>query len=143
MTYMDNYKYTHIPDNKSQKRCLFVKESGDQCGAAAMRNSVFCYFHAPEATERRKESRRNGGKKKVLVTSVIQDPIVLNTPRQVTKFYSQLIIDVMNQKTDLRFATGIGYLLNGLLKAMELSEFERRIEKIETKISQTQHIEYE
>ncbi len=124
-----------ILDNKQKKRCIFVKDNGENCGALPMRNSEFCYFHNPEMETERQEAKRNGGKKKVLVVNDTQNlPIKLDNSKQVAKFYSKLINDIYAGLLDIRLATGIGYLLNGLLKALELSEVEKRILILEQKL---------
>jgi hypothetical protein len=127
---------THTLDNKQKKRCIFVKENGNTCGALQMKNSEFCYFHNPAVSDERQETKRNGGKKKILVVNDTQTiPIKLDTSKQVAKFYSKLINDIYTGMIDIRLATGIGYLLNGLLKALELSEVEERISKLEKKLN--------
>jgi len=126
---------TTILDNKQIKHCIFVKNNGENCGALAMINSEFCYFHNPDIEAERLETKRNGGKQKVLVMNGTFKPVKLDNIKQVTKFYGDLINNVMNGSIDLRIATGIGYLLNGLLKSMELSELEERLNKIENETS--------
>ena len=132
---------THTLDNKQKKRCIFVKENGSQCGSYAMKESEFCYFHNPGVEAERIETKRNGGKQKILVVndSIPCKLIKLENPKQVTKFYSKLINEVMSGQMDLRIATGISYKLNGILKAKELSEFEQRLEDIENKILENQN----
>lgn len=126
-----------ILDNKIKKKCIFVKDNGVTCNSYAMKDSKFCYFHNPDVEEERLETKRNGGKSKVLVVNkIMQKPIKLDNAKQVTKFYSQLVNEVMSGEMDLRLATGIGYLLNGLLKSMEMSEFGQRLEMLENKITE-------
>lgn len=137
---------TNIQGKNKRKKCCFVRENGQPCNSFASNNSEFCYMHDPNISEADKqEARIKGGKAKVLVINPaeIVTEIKLNTPKQVTKFYSQIINDVMKAKMDLRIATGIGYLLNGLLKSLELSEIEERLNKLETNFSNQTPINYE
>ncbi|HEY5124448.1 MAG TPA: hypothetical protein VIK14_12000 [Ignavibacteria bacterium] len=125
-----------ILDNKLKRDCKAVKGNGETCGAKAMKESEFCYFHNPAVSEQRKESKRNGGKHKVIVIngSDMYKPVKLETPKQVTRFYNKLVNEILSGEMDMRIATGIGYLLNGLLKSLEMSELTERLENIETMI---------
>jgi hypothetical protein len=129
---------TSIPDNSMNKRCKFVKKSGEICNAIQMKNSDFCYFHSPETEEERKQNIRNGGKKKVIVVSENVNskllnnlPFKLRNAKQVSRFYELLINETLAGNLDLRYSTGISYILSGLLKSLELSEMEERIINIE------------
>ncbi|HEY5533737.1 MAG TPA: hypothetical protein VIL99_02175 [Ignavibacteria bacterium] len=123
-----------ILDSKKNKKCNFVKKDGSRCNARAIKGTDYCYFHSNDVPDEvRRAERSKGGKSKVLVipAAQVQTEIKLNNPKQVTKFYSKLVNDVMSGTMDLRLATGVGYLLSGLLKAMELSEIENRISNLE------------
>lgn len=129
---------TSILDNTVNKRCIFIKENGEQCNSIPMKNSAFCYFHNPEMEAERLESKRNGGKKKVIVVSENVNskllnnlPFKLRNAKQISKFYELLINETLAGNLDLRVSTGLSYILSGLLKSLELSEMEERIINIE------------
>ena len=129
---------TNILHNKKSKQCIFMKENGKQCNARAMKDKDFCYFHCSDISEiERQRHKSKGGKSKVLVVNPaeVYKDIKLNNPKQVSRFYSYLINKVMSGSMDLRLATGLSYMLNGLLKALELSEIEDRILKLENSIN--------
>jgi hypothetical protein len=73
-------------DNKQKKRCIFVKENGETCGALRMKNSEFCYFHNPEVAEERQETKRNGGKSKIIVVNGKFPAVKINKVSDVVKF---------------------------------------------------------
>ena len=132
-----------ILHNSLNKRCIFIKENGEQCNSIPLKNDVFCYFHSPAMEEERKRSVSKGGKRKIIVISensnsnLIKNlPFKLNSVKRVTKFYELLINETLSGNIDLRIATGLGYLLSGLLKSLELSEIEERLEGIENLIMQ-------
>lgn len=128
------------------KKCIFVNDKGQRCNSFKMRNNEFCYLHNPSIPNLEKQRiRKKGGKAKLLVvkTGEAHTDIKLNTPKRVAEFYSLLINSVMGGKMDLRVASGLAYVCSGLLKALELCDIEQRLEKIETKLTQTKHITYE
>ncbi len=48
----------------SESECRTVKSDGVPCGAPRMRDSEFCFWHAPEHAEEAAEARRLGGLRK-------------------------------------------------------------------------------
>ncbi|MCE1164584.1 MAG: hypothetical protein LWX07_04180 [Bacteroidetes bacterium] len=129
---------TPIQHKNKRKKSSFIKENGEPCNSFASNDSDFCYMHDPSISEKEKSNARSkGGKVKTLVInpSEVVSEIKLNDAKQVTKFYSKIINDVMSNKLDLRMATGIGYLLNGLLKSMELSSIEERVTELEKRLT--------
>jgi hypothetical protein len=131
---------TALQHKKEQKKCTFVKSNGEICASFAMRKSAFCYMHSPEISDAdKRQTRSGGGKKSVIVpVEVIETfrnkPVKLNTPKDVSKFLARIINEVLSGNMDLRLATGIAYITNGLLKSMEISEIEQRINFLEEKI---------
>lgn len=47
----------------SARTCIFVKENSDQCQAAPLRESEYCFVHDPAYVEEMTEARRLGGLK--------------------------------------------------------------------------------
>lgn len=134
---------TSILDNTVNKRCIFIKENGKQCNSIPMKNSAFCYFHNPEMEAERLESKRNGGKRKIIVVSENVNskllnnlPFKLRNAKQISKFYEMLINETLAGNLDLRVSTGLSYILSGLLKAIEMTEIETKINNIENLLTE-------
>ena len=129
---------SNIQDNKVQKKCNYKRENGTYCNSFAMKNSDYCFQHNPDISEEEKrEAKSKGGKRKILIPVILQRKnITLRTAGDVRHFYQKLINDVMKGELDLRIATGVSYILTGLLRAIELSGLEERIASIEKMISE-------
>jgi hypothetical protein len=130
---------SNIQDNKVQKKCNFQRENGTYCNSFAMRDSDYCYIHNPAIPEEeKKKSLSKGGKAKILIPVEIRRKgnITLRTASDVRRFYQKLVNDVMKGELDLRIATGVSYILSGLLKAIEMTEIETKINSIENLLNE-------
>lgn len=114
-------------------KCNYIKKNGLNCQANAMINNKYCYLHNPDITKREKQDAQSrGGKTKIIkVNEPMKKVIRTNNSKDITKLLSKMINDVLQDRLDLRIATGITYIANVLLKAFELSELEKRIDNIE------------
>lgn len=111
-------------------RCSGTTKSGRHCTAYALPNGL-CFFHADP--RRAKELGRQGGLKNKKQFSV-QDDLEVPAPvtaEDVRMRLSDLFADVMNGRRDPRIATTAAFVSQYLLKAMELSALEGRIEQLE------------
>ena len=45
----------------ANRGCSGINEGGQPCGATAMRDSPFCFFHSPDTAQEAAEARRLGG----------------------------------------------------------------------------------
>lgn len=130
---------SNIQDNKVQKKCNFQRENGTYCNSFAMKNSDYCFQHNPAISdEEKREAKSKGGKSKVLIPVELQRKgnITLRTASDVRRFYQKLVNDVMKGELDLRIATGVSYILSGLLKAIEMTEIETKINNIENLLTE-------
>lgn len=115
-------------------KCRGKNKTGKKCGANAM-ESGYCYKHNPDIPDEEKlEAVTKGGKVKQLIISEPYPAIQLNTMGDVSVFLSMLINETMSGKMDLRLATGLTYISNSLMKALELSELSQRVEQLEGKV---------
>jgi len=130
-----NTKTDGILDKKYKKRCKFVKESGENCGALSMKDSDYCFFHNPKTAAAREESKRNGGKSRIIVVNGKFPEIKIKKVSDVVRLLTDLINGVLSGETDLRIATGITYIANTVLKGLELGEVEKRLAELEEKIN--------
>lgn len=115
-------------------KCKGKNKTGKKCGANAMDNG-YCYKHNPDITDEEKlEAVTKGGKVKQLIISEPYPATRLNTIQDVSVFLSMLINETMSGNMDLRLATGLTYISNSLIKAIELSQLSDRMEQLESKV---------
>jgi len=112
------------------KNCKSITKSGKKCRMLPLKNDVYCYIHSKLTTEQKRVSLRNGGKSKVLICSDFPD-MKLNTVSEINLFIVMLINKILKGEMDLRLGTGVNYLIQTLMRGMELSEFETRLNSIE------------
>lgn len=113
-------------------KCEFIKPDGTQCEANAMKGSKFCYFHNPDISdEEKKTAQANGGANRALtLKEPLPDLPIANQDDAVL-----LVADTINRvragKLDIRTANCLGFLADKLLKALEASQTNDKLERIE------------
>lgn len=103
-------------------RCQHIKFDGQQCGAAALRDSTYCYFHDPRYSEERAAARRAGGRercKKAVILPPETEDLPIKNRRQILKLLAQTINHVRTGKIDPKVANSIGYLAGIAMKIFE------------------------
>ena len=111
-------------------RCTGTTKSGRRCTAYALPNGL-CFFHADPS--RAKELGRQGGlknKKQFPVQDDLDVPAPL-TAEDVRMCLSDVMANVINGRLAPRIATAAAYISQPLLKAIEISALEERIEQLE------------
>ena len=114
--------------------CQFIKKDGSLCKAHTIKDSDFCFFHTN--ADNAKAAGKKGGKKgrcKVLFASNLS----LKSTKEVTQLLERTIKEVRRGDLDRGIANCVGYLAGILLKCLEQSELEKRIEKIEEAVFKT------
>jgi len=120
-------------------KCEFIKPDGEKCEAYAVKGTSFCYFHNPDISdEEKKEAQTNGGANRALT---LKEPLpVLPIANQDDAVL--LVADTINRvragKLDIRTANCLGFLADKLLKALEASQTNDKLEKIERLLAQRQ-----
>lgn len=112
--------------------CKATNKSGKPCKAHAMNDSEYCYLHNPEIKASEKLSARsNGGKSIAHNKSNTIGTITLKSSSDVVTLLSKTINAVLTNEIDVKRANSIGFLSNHLLKAIEVSDLEQRLIKLE------------
>ena len=110
-------------------RCKSHNKRGEPCGAAATAGGL-CYFHANP--NKASELGRIGGRNKRHADSA--DPLPrLDTVTAVRDTVNRLIEDVYAGRLAPRVASSLGPLMTLQLRAIETTDLERRIAKLEKK----------
>ena len=111
-------------------QCQFIKLNNDQCEANPMKDSEFCFTHNPETKEAKRLAAIKGGKSPKKNYDPLT-PVEISDNKSVVNLLATTINEVRQGEIDLRVANCIGYLAGHLIKALEVSEIESRIETIE------------
>lgn len=100
-----------------------------------MTGSEFCYFHNPAIQEAEKQKNRaTGGKNNAIKAIEPLEPLKINAAKDIVGLLVQTINEVRGGQIEVRLANCLGVLSGHLIKAFEISDLEKRIEKIEQAI---------
>ncbi|MCK9436667.1 MAG: hypothetical protein M0Q12_05605 [Synergistaceae bacterium] len=104
-----------------------------------MKKSKFCFSHNPSTRKQKKAAVIKGGKmSKKNRTSL--PPIALNQPKDIVALLSTTINETRGGAIELRVANCIGYLSGHLIKAIEISDLETRLLKIEGVLNKDKNV---
>lgn len=118
-------------------RCKAQAKSGKRCRAAATQGGL-CFFHANP--NKASELGRIGGRSKRQVSTEGADPLpTLDTAIAVRNTVARLIADVYSGKLHPRVGAGLAPLLNLQLRAIESTNLEQRIAKLEKLLAEAEH----
>jgi Family of unknown function (DUF5763) len=114
---------------KPDSRCQGRTKSGKPCRAAATAGGL-CYFHANP--NKASELGRIGGSKKGRIVPSSEPRPTVDNAIAVRDLVAQLIADVHAGKVHPKVAAGLAPLMNLQLRAIETSNLELRLAKVET-----------
>lgn len=116
--------------NQNEHRCQGRKKNGRPCRAFATSGGL-CYLHANP--KKAAELGRKGGRKNCHTpASTGVDPLPpLTTASNVRDSVACLIDDVRSGRVSQKTASVLTPMLNLLLKAIDISDIERRLEALE------------
>jgi hypothetical protein len=112
--------------------CEMTKSDGERCRSIAMESSHYCFFHNPDTQEARKAAQRRGGQANgpaVLPTEAAD--LTLGSGKDVSVFLAETINQVRKGRLSPKIATTVGYLTGLLMKALETTDIEKRIARLE------------
>jgi transcriptional regulator with GAF, ATPase, and Fis domain len=121
---------TEIPE--TDDTCEKIKSNGERCRAMAMAGSQYCFFHDPSVIEARKAAQRQGGQEngqEVLSADVADVP--LHSGKDVAGFLAETINQVRKGQVSPKIASTVGYLSSLLMKALDTTDLEERLAKVE------------
>jgi hypothetical protein len=120
-------------------KCQF-NQDGKECNSNAMKTSIYCFSHNPEAHEAKIQAVTKGGLAKKQDELLLLDPIELKTSEQVASLLENTINRIrkvsQNGEMPIKVASTIGFLATHLLKAIESSDLDDRLEVVESVILQ-------
>lgn len=112
-------------------QCQFTKSDGEQCRAKSMAEATFCFSHNPESREDKHLAVVKGGLNSRNLELNLPT-LDLKTPQQVIKLLEDTINRVREGGVPPNIANTVGYLAGHLLKAIEISNLDKRIEMVES-----------
>ncbi len=115
--------------------CTRVKKGGVRCRARRMENSKFCFFHSPATKQERQSAQRAGGLKNrpLALPSSVPD-VPLDNMRDVVRLLADTVNRVRRGELDPKVANSVGYLAGILMKGLERSDIEARLETLEAAV---------
>jgi hypothetical protein len=113
---------------KPDSRCQGQTKSGNPCRAAATAGGL-CYFHTNP--NKASELGRIGGSKKGHAVESAEPLPTVDNAVAVRDLVARLIADVHSGKVHPKVAAGLAPLMNLQLRAIETSNLEIRVEKLE------------
>jgi hypothetical protein len=118
-------------------KCEHKKSNGERCGAKALTNDRFCFFHSPTKNQERRRARSAGGVSRSQKTAALPpdtEARCLQSPTDVCGLLGETINQVRCGLMDSRIATTVGYLAAALLRGMEHGHLDDRLTRIEAKL---------
>ena len=124
--------------------CKFVKEGGERCQAAPLRDSDLCFWHSPEHAEEAAEARRLGGlrRRKEKVVSGSYDIEGLENVGQIRRLVEIAVLDTLALENSIARSRALIAGAGAAAKLLEVGELEERIQALERALKprQTQGI---
>ena len=113
----------------TDKQCVFILKSGEQCRAYKMGGSLFCINHNPEAKAIKALAVSEGGLGHAFVSKLKNFKIA--EVKDVTTTIIQILNEVRKGRLDPHIANSMYIGLNVLLKSYELADLEAKIQALE------------
>src|SRR6266478_6639932 len=114
-------------------KCSARTKLGNDCRAAAVMGTQFCALHGDPA--RAAELGRMGGQKNrhYVDADEVRFPPP-STPEDIKNMLSQVMVDVHTGKLHPRIASTLAYLSGPLLKAIESTDVQQRLARLEKEL---------
>ena len=117
----------------STRGCQARKETGQPCAARRLPDSEFCLWHCPEHAEEAAEARRLGGlrRRKEKTVAGAYDLEGLDDIPKIRRLLEIAVFDTIALENSVARSRTLAYLAQIALKALEVGEFETRLEALE------------
>jgi hypothetical protein len=111
-------------------QCRHKKRDGKRCGAPALTGQTRCAMHAQPG--RAAELGSKGGRRRAAYgPGDLKDFAAPKTAADLRELLAESIIEIRAGKLDPRIANALGYLGASYLRALELSDIEKRLDALE------------
>jgi hypothetical protein len=115
------------------RACKALKEDGGRCQSPPLLDGDFCLMHSPEHAEEMAEARRLGGlrRRREKAVSGAYDFEGLADVGQVRRLLEIAALDTLSLENSVARSRTLAYLAQVALKALEVGEFEQRLDALE------------
>ena len=111
-------------------QCRQKKRDGSRCKAMALAGHKYCAMHAQPG--RAAELGSRGGRRRATYrSSDLREFAAPKTAADLRDLLAESIIEIRAGKLDPRIANALGYLGASYLRALEVSDIERRLDALE------------
>jgi hypothetical protein len=114
-------------------RCEATTRDGGQCRASALTGERRCLLHGNAGAARQLGAK--GGRRRAIRASRLKKLATPQTASDVKKHLGQLVQDLRCGDVDARTGNAIVYALGTMLKAIEATELEIRVARLEQALS--------
>lgn len=116
------------------RSCKGVKENGEACRQAPLTDYDHCFWHSPEHKAEAAEARRLGGlrRRREKTLQGAYEFEGLNSLEDVKRLLEIAIMDTLGLENSVARSRTIAYLAQVGLKALEVAEYEDRIQALES-----------
>ena len=112
-------------------QCKFIKLNNQQCEANAMEDNDFCFLHNPYISEEEKKGMQSkGGKANKIAIKEPLEALEIKDTKDVIFLISDTINRVRAGQMDTKIANCIFYGSGQLIKALETSEIQEKLELV-------------
>ena len=119
------------------RACKFRKEDGEPCRAPPLQDGDFCLWHSPEHADEVAEARRLGGlrRRRERAVSGAYDFQGLGDVIQIRRLLEIAALDTLSLENSVARSRSLAYLAQVALKALEIREFEDRLQALEAAVA--------
>lgn len=117
----------------NRRVCRFEKGDGRPCGSPPLQDGDFCIMHSPEHAKEMAEARRLGGlrRRKERAVSGAYEFDGLESVGQIRRVLEIAVVDTLSLENSVARSRTLAYLVRVALKALEVGDFEERLEALE------------
>ena len=119
--------------------CAAKTSKGDRCRAKPVSGGDLCFMHDPAHASEAAEARRLGGlrRRREKTLSTAYDFEGLNDVHQIRRLLEIAALDTLGLENSVARSRTIASIALAALKALEVAEFEERVDALEEAVKQT------
>lgn len=114
------------------KRCEAMTKAGNRCKAIAVEHGL-CAFHS-DPTRAARLGRKGGRKNRRKVSYRVKQFSPPRTAKEIKEILSTTMADIQNGRTEPKIGSVLAYVGAALLKAIETTELEERVDALERSV---------
>lgn len=111
-------------------KCQKKKRDGKQCGAHALTGATYCSLHSERGAAALLGSK-GGRRRAIYKPDGLKEFPAPKSAADLQELLAYSIIEIRNGTLNPKLANSISYLGTGFLRALEVSDLEKRLEQLE------------